>query len=91
MLLRSVSKNTRSPTFATRSSWLPGRGPAPVVAEPAPLAAAFWSPLEQAPSSVMAASAPRILMFISVLVPADLQHCGRYRPGSTRSRIRAAA
>ena len=36
MTLLSVSKKTRSPILATRSSWLPGRMVPPAVAAPAP-------------------------------------------------------
>ena len=60
---RSKSKNTRSPTLSTRSSWLPGAGPAVATVVPEP-ALAVVSGFAQAASSATAAKAPSMEMFI---------------------------
>src|ERR1019366_2206018 len=56
----------RSPTFATRSSSLPGVGPA-VIGAAACAAGVGAGGVLHAASSATAAMAPRILMFISVV------------------------
>src|SRR5262249_33004414 len=72
---RSKSKKMRSPTFATKSSWLPGTGPA-VVAAPVPVEAfSFLS--AHAASRATAARAPIILLFM-LLFPGLGLAFGRY-------------